>query len=455
MPPTCTGLLMLGISTPGSLRPSSRKNGPDPAIFGPENPRRFAYRYALFSHLQHPSSGSSGCGELPGNDFVVSLGGFGNQGADLDQDGLADAMVGTVSQQAGTFVHELGHTLGLRHGGGDNLNDKPNYISIMSYTFQLAGIPPRDPDGPGPLSGRIDFSRAALPSLFETYLHEPAGIGDSEDHSFYFCPHYRRDPLVGGAPVDWNCNAVSGDSGVASDPSGDGRCVGPGRNRILDTAPAGDDVIAGAVIANGPDRRCDTLAAGDDQQTLRPGTRETTELTGWDDWGNLRFAFHTSVGFIDGDSSTRSQEPEIDEAIYLASIRANLAVRTTVTPPIAAPGTTVTVSVAVTNRHPEGARQARVELALPRGLTLAACTTTLGTCAGGPLPAVSVPALGGGETAVVTLTATVACGLPEGTRLQPEAQATLWSGDPDMSDNTAPAQIEVRGPPTRCPAVSP
>jgi hypothetical protein len=54
----------------------------------------------------------------------------------------------TVMNQGGTFMHELGHNLGLRHGGGSDLNGdaedtptfKPNYLSVMNYKFQLVGI---------------------------------------------------------------------------------------------------------------------------------------------------------------------------------------------------------------------------------------------------------------------------------------------------------------------------
>ncbi|MBK7585771.1 MAG: hypothetical protein IPI67_36990 [Myxococcales bacterium] len=37
-------------------------------------------------------------------------------------------------EPAGSFMHELGHTLHLEHGGADSLNYKPNYPSVMNYS---------------------------------------------------------------------------------------------------------------------------------------------------------------------------------------------------------------------------------------------------------------------------------------------------------------------------------
>lgn len=36
-------------------------------------------------------------------------------------------------------MHEIGHTLGLRHGGFDDVNYKPNYPSIMNYGHLMEG----------------------------------------------------------------------------------------------------------------------------------------------------------------------------------------------------------------------------------------------------------------------------------------------------------------------------
>src|SRR5207302_10092230 len=46
--------------------------------FGPLNAKSFAYRYGLFVHNQSGAlNTSSGCAELGGNDFMVSLGSWG------------------------------------------------------------------------------------------------------------------------------------------------------------------------------------------------------------------------------------------------------------------------------------------------------------------------------------------------------------------------------------------
>jgi len=46
-------------------------------------------------------------------------------------------LIGTQCKQWRTLAHELGHTLGLRHGGTDNDDDKGNaYLSLMSYSWQ-------------------------------------------------------------------------------------------------------------------------------------------------------------------------------------------------------------------------------------------------------------------------------------------------------------------------------
>lgn len=111
---------------------------------------------------------------------------------------------------AATFMHELGHLLGLRHGGGDNKLGKPNYPSIMNYTMTH----------PLPWNRRfwrLDYSRETLATLDESALNEsvgvnstlyrrtflPFGVGPDNARSF-------RLVKLTGRPTDFNGNGVRG-----------------------------------------------------------------------------------------------------------------------------------------------------------------------------------------------------------------------------------------------------
>lgn len=126
------------------------------------------FHYGLFIHTQCGATTSSGTGETPGGDFIVSLGGPG-WGKDASGN-----VVGSEVQQSGTLMHELGHNLGLYHGGNVAVNCKPNYASVMNWIFQVKGYVANTPN-PFP-----DYSKATwgpLGGLPETSLNEAAGIG--------------------------------------------------------------------------------------------------------------------------------------------------------------------------------------------------------------------------------------------------------------------------------------
>ena len=217
-----------------------------------------AYHYVVFSHYSGCDSlahcpadsatstcwdsgltyGQTGMAEFSGNDFVVSLGGAVN-----------DSALSLRLQLAGTFMHELGHDLGLRHDGhldqpcangaacpaGEvctELNDgqglacheivgglvgneepnyKPNYLSVMNYRYsrgirigaEIGSRLPRtchvdaDCGGNGAicLGGcvRLDYSNQILPTggptpgaLDETNLDDIAGLGSGTADLFTY-----------------------------------------------------------------------------------------------------------------------------------------------------------------------------------------------------------------------------------------------------------------------------
>ncbi len=205
--------------------------------------KRFAFRYGIFAHNLSSAGSTSGCAEVPGNDFVITLGSW----TKVNNHG-----VGTIDQQAGTFMHELGHTFGLRHGGGDNINCKPNYPSIMSYSRQFGGSPI--------LSRTLDYSRAQLATLIEGSLLERLGIGGFAGQTAFGPPVLLKPTVVdASSAINWN--------------------------RDKDTVDTVNQDINNLGINGCP---------------ASPG--ET--LVGWNDWANLQFNLLGASDFADGAHAT-------------------------------------------------------------------------------------------------------------------------------------------------------
>jgi hypothetical protein len=173
--------------------------------------RSLAFHHVIFAHNLWTNNSTSGISRngadvtTGASDLVVALGSWPTPG-------------GTAIEQAGTLYHELGHNLGLLHGGRDAFNRKPNHLSVMNYNFQTVGM---ILDGK---SGDLDYSEFALPSIDELALLEPIGIGADPkvylptvgktlDHfgTFWYCtgddftkvsPH---QTTTIDSNVDWNC----------------------------------------------------------------------------------------------------------------------------------------------------------------------------------------------------------------------------------------------------------
>ncbi len=121
------------------------------------NNRNGVFHYAIFCNRYNSSgNGSSGIAEINGDDFIVSLYGFFN----------------TVNA-SNTFVHEIGHNLGIRHGGFENRNWKPNYNSVMNYRHQFPGV---DTDADTLGDGVLDYSVGSNLDLNESALNESLGV---------------------------------------------------------------------------------------------------------------------------------------------------------------------------------------------------------------------------------------------------------------------------------------
>jgi hypothetical protein len=246
--------------------------------------KKFAFHYALFVHSIFGRKGTSGCAEDHGNDFVISLGDW------IGPWFAIDYLAGRRDKESGTFMHELGHNLGLRHGGGDHVNYKPNYLSVMNYSRQVNNQHIKDRP--------LDYSRSQLLTLNEDNLREADGIMDPlrddqiispGDQTVYGPPRafpppplpplYSNPTVVpASGPIDWNGDGDTDNDGVSVD--------------------------------------INNFGPGTVHEPNKPG--DGKELIGYNDWANLKYDFQKNpIAFADGVhlSAVEVSEMTIDEAV--------------------------------------------------------------------------------------------------------------------------------------------
>ena len=154
-----------------------------------------------------------------------NIGGISRNASDFFA-GAGDFIVGNPSAsgvgRAGTFMHELGHNLGLGHGGRDHIHRKPNYLSIMNYVFQLSGLQRNG-------VAIVDFSRFGPPAvgmLHEGGVFEPTGVvAVSPAAAFgtgYACPNGAVAAATFNSPIDFNCDGAIVNASYSLDYNADG-----------------------------------------------------------------------------------------------------------------------------------------------------------------------------------------------------------------------------------------
>jgi hypothetical protein len=277
------------------------------------------------------------------------------------------------NRDGGTIMHELGHTLGLGHGGTDATNCKPNYISVMNYDRQfgitrgLGGAildysPPRLGLGTAPRGG------APLLALNEAALNEVLPVDPTDGVNQYLFSTGVNTVVarLANAPPDWT-----------------------------NTGPPYQTAIPPQNINQGGTSGCDN--------TL------TNELfQGAADWTAIQFSVRQVGGGGDVPVPQTDPEPTIDELRKLDQQinTTDLAVFSADGPDPAAAGASFALTLSVVNNGPNPATSVDLKAALP---PLASWSGAPPNCAlSGSALDCNFGRLGPGDTRSVGLTASTA-----------------------------------------------
>lgn len=165
--------------------------------------RRGIFHYMIWADL-YSNGSSSGIARYPGMDFLVTVGqtNYGRASSDI---------------RVGTFIHEFGHNLGLAHGGEDNYNYKPNYLSIMNYAYQFTGVPKQS--GPN----YFGYSNRQGMTIDENALRETAGLGPASAGYSYSNERFSIYRAVAHKNLDFNRNGVADAAPLRMDVNNDSR----------------------------------------------------------------------------------------------------------------------------------------------------------------------------------------------------------------------------------------
>lgn len=345
------------------------------------------FRYGIFAHQTNFRAASNDCTSgwakgIPGVNFIVSLGGTGPPAGSRPCWGVdaGGQSVGTELEQAGTLMHEFGHDLGLDHGGGDGINAKPNYLSVMNYAFQPCTVTTIGASVPG----GCDYSRLLLPG--------PAGLNEN---SLDECQNIDNGTL-GLGPLNWNGNGLI---------EGASNCQPPNNSNV--SANINGDFV-------------DTNGNG----TQDPNEANIqTVLNGFQDWAAIVYNFRTGPNYTTAGTPTAQEaDPQAiarARALLAQQLRPGLFIDKS-GPADARPGDTLSYTLMVENTVQHGGKGPALNVVL------------VDTRPDGTSQTVSLGNMTLGTSTSRTLGFVVPCSTKDGAVLTNTAQAT----GQDLANNT-------------------
>jgi hypothetical protein len=181
--------------------------------------KRMIFHYVLFIHAFANASDVMGCGEIPGNDIALAV----------DSLPTYDEF-----NTAGVLFHEIGHNLGLRHGGpSSNLDNQPNYVSVMNSSLTLPAYQP---------ARHLNFSDFSGGSWDETQVIEQNGVpqGGIAAPTVYWDASKNPIGIFTATPYDFNHDGTITNTALPTT-SGTTLLTDVNRDGSIDFLPGGRD----------------------------------------------------------------------------------------------------------------------------------------------------------------------------------------------------------------------
>ena len=253
----------------------AERTGPNAAKIA--DARRLVYRYALFLHELRGFAGYSGCSEVPGNDFAITLPSW----LTALNGGQATESNGNFDQQAATFM--------LRVRAHAELSPRRRRRrQLQAELHQHHELHVHVHDGAWVSGRKLDYSRKALLTLDKLDLDENVGIGGSTGDLTAHGPAADTQTTVNASgAIDWSGNGSTTDTHVSI----------PNLNQLGWEYRDMNNILRLFVLPG---------CAGGVPNILTP----------FNNWQNIGYNFRPTTNFADGVHGAPPQEITGDELIH-------------------------------------------------------------------------------------------------------------------------------------------